>query len=81
MLRIPNCPAASGLLLKYKHTTFSPWAGFLRLLGSQPPEGLTLAHWEERQDEEHFRRPGTDLNLIAKLQPDVRDSISPQEVA
>lgn len=62
-------------------TTFSPWAGFLQLLGFQPPEGLTLAHWEERGDEERFRRPGTDLNLIAKLQPDVRDSRSPQEVA
>lgn len=28
-----------------------------------------------------FGRPGTDLLLAAKLQPDVRDSISPQEVA
>lgn len=62
-------------------TTLSPRAGFLWLFGSQPPEGLTLTHWEERQDEEHFCRPGTDLKLIAKLQPDVRDSISPQEVA
>lgn len=35
-------------------TTFSLWAGFLWLLGSQPPEGLRLTHWEERQDENIF---------------------------
>ena len=62
-------------------TTLSPQAGFLWLTGFQPLEGLMLTHWEESQDEEHFCRPETDLNFIAKLQPDVRDSISPQEGA
>lgn len=61
-------------------TILSPQAGFLWLTGSQPPEGLMLTHWEESQDEAHFCRPETNVNLVAKLQPDVRDSMSPQEV-
>lgn len=62
-------------------TALSPPAGFLWLIGSQPPEWLMLTHWEENQVEEHFCRPETNLNLITKLQPDVRDSMSPQEFA
>lgn len=78
MLRIPNWLAAGRFQLKCKQTP--PLVPRLDFFGSQPPERLTLTHGEVRQDEEHFCRPGTNLNLIAKLQPDVRDSRRPEEV-
>lgn len=62
---IPNWLAAGRFQLKCKQTP--PLVPRLDFFGSQPPERLTLTHWEARQDEEHFCRPGTNLKLIAKL--------------